>query len=356
MPAEEKTESATPKKRQEVRRRGQVAKSADLSSILVFLGIVMTIHVAGSSMSNRLLTYMTNSLSATHQQIPDSLIIQKEGAHIFLLLFQIVGPVFIAGLLIGIMVNLVQTNFLFSSQALAPNFNRLNPLEGAKRFLSTKGLFETIKATLKLYIIGYIAWSSVSSSYPQILSTMRDDIPTILGFMGDLIYHIALRIGLFLFVLSAADYGYQKYSFEKSIRMTKEEVKQEMKQSEGNPKVRARIRARMRQLARKRMMQDVPKADVVVTNPTHFAVALQYKSSSMRAPKVLAKGSDLIAQRIREIAESNNVPIVENPPLARTLWRNVEIGQEIPSDLYSAVAEVLAYVYKLNKKHSPIRT
>jgi flagellar biosynthetic protein FlhB len=209
---------------------------------------------------------------------------------------------------------------------------------------------ETLKAIGKLGIIGYIAYSTLSSSYPLLLLTIRQDIPTILAFTGDLIYRLALRIALFLLVLAVIDYGYQRWAFEKQIRMTKEEVRQEHRQYEGNPQIKARIRARQRQLARRRMMEEVPHADVVLTNPTHVAVALRYDPTTMSAPKVVAKGAELLAEKIKEIARQHDVPVLENPPLARSLYKNVEIGREIPTEFFAAVAEVLAFVYQIDAR------
>jgi flagellar biosynthetic protein FlhB len=350
MADQDRTESATPKKREEARKRGQVAKSTELSSSLVFLGVVFVLHMTLSSSSKYLMEYMRYGLGVPHVTPLDIPEVYHIATRFMTLLFQVVGPLFIGAIIIGVIVNMTQTGFMFSMQALTPDFNKLNPLKGVQRFLSARGLVETLKAMLKLFLIGYIAWSSIYQNYPAMLSIIRMDIPTLLSFIGNLVYQIALKVGLYLFILAAADYAWQRYSFEKSIRMTKEEVKQELKQSEGNPQIRARIRAKMRQIARRRMMESVPKADVVITNPTHFAVALEYKAESMKAPIVSAKGADLIARRIREIAEENHVPIVQNPTLARTIWKTVDIGQEIPSDLYAAVAEVLAYVYRINKR------
>lgn len=355
MPADDKTESATPRKRSEMRRRGQVARSHELSSMIVFIGVVVCIHALGGSAASRLQFYMQMSLVGSPASVLTSRVIFTEGTRAAILLLQTIGPFLMTALLLGMLVNTAQTGFLVSTQALRPDFNRLNPLVGFQRLVSTRGVVETIKAVAKLAIISYIAYSDVAGSYPQLLETARKDIPAVLAYVGDVLYHIALRISLFLLALSAADYGYQRWAYEKSIRMTKEEVKQELKQFEGNPQMKLRIRARMRQMARRRMMEDVPKADVVVTNPTHVAVALKYDSNSMTAPKVVAKGADLIAERIKELAREHNVPLVENVTLARALYKSVDIGREIPGEFYSAVAEVLAFVYQINSRRRHAR-
>jgi flagellar biosynthetic protein FlhB len=350
MAGEDRTEAATPRKRSEIRRRGQVARSHDLSSMIVFIGVVVCIHALGGGAASRLQAYMQKSLAGSPEMSLTPRVVFTQGAQAALLLLQTIGPFLLTALLLGLLVNTAQTGFLVSTQALRPDFHRLNPLVGFQRLLSGRGLVETIKALAKLAIIGYIAYATIIGSYPQLLETIRQDIPAVLSFVGELLYRITLRISLFLLVLSAADYGYQRWTFEKSIRMTKEEVKQEFKQHEGNPQMKARIRARMRQMARRRMMEEVAKAAVVITNPTHVAVALKYDAAVMSAPTVVAKGADLLAEKIRELAREHDVPIVENVALARALYKSVDIGREIPGEFYAAVAEVLAFVYRLNAR------
>lgn len=353
MSAEERTEAASPRKRGEARKRGQVAKSQDLSSMVVFMGIIVCLHAVGGASIAKLQVYLKTSLihlnDAGSAPLTTNVLFAKAG-QAALLLFSVVGPVMITALVLGILVNVLQTGFLVAPDSLRPDFNRLNPMTGITRYFSTRGLVETAKACAKIALISWIAWSTISNSYTHLLEMMKQDLPTMLAVLGDLIYRLAMRICGFLLVLAAADYAYQRISFEKSIRMTKTEVKQESKQSEGSPIAKSRQRAKMRQMAKKRMMADVPLADVIITNPTHFAVALKYDGTGMVAPRVVAKGADLIAARIREIAQEHDVPIVENPPLARNLYKNVEVGQDIPPDLYSAVAEVLAYVYQINNR------
>jgi len=348
MAADDRTEAATPRKRAEVRRRGQVAKSQDLSSIVVFLGVVVCLHAFGGHSLHILQEFMQRSLGGLHVGSVGLQPLFQKGAEIGWMLVEALGPILLAAFVLGIVVSVLQTGFVVSTQALVPDFNRLNPLSGLQRFLSAHGMVETLKSLGKLAIIAYIAYSTIFASYPALLQTIRKDIPSILAFAGDMLYRLALRIGMFLLVLAAADYAYQRWSFERSIRMTKSEVKQEHQQHEGNPHMKARIRARQRQLARRRMMEEVPKADVVITNPTRYAVALRYDATTMSAPQVVAKGVDWMAQKIRKIAEEHQVPIVQNAPLARALYWRVEVGREVPSDFYAAVAEILAYVYQLN--------
>jgi len=346
MTGEDRTEAATPRKRQELRRRGQVARSADLSSLLALTGVVLCLNALGASSIHRLQQYLRDSLSLTTQDSPLSAHLAAAG----LVIAQTVGPLVLCAMALGVLACILQTGLLASTQALLPDFTRINPLAGARRLLSGRAAVEAAKAACKLAIIAWIGWSTLSAGYPDILRLGALDLSQLMHHGARLLYTLAMRICLFLLVLSALDYAWQRWSFEKSIRMTKEEVKQEMRQTEGSPQLKARIRARQRQMARRRMMDAVPTADVVVANPTHYAVALKYEAASMRAPQVVAKGADLLAARIRQIAEENRVPIVENPPLARTLYRTVEIGREIPGSLYAAVAEVLAFVYDLNAR------
>jgi flagellar biosynthesis protein FlhB len=212
---------------------------------------------------------------------------------------------------------------------------------------------ETIKAVIKVIIVGGVAYSTIVNGYPLLLESIRQDTSTALAAIGDFLYRLSMRIAIFLLVLASLDYFYQRWQFEKMNRMSKQEVKEEVKQQDASPLMKNRVRSRQRQLARQRMLSDVPNADVILTNPTHFAVALKYDAQAMNAPRLVAKGADMVAQRIRDIAEENSVPIVENPPLTRALFRAVDIGQEIPGEFYAAVAEVLAYVYQLNAKRRP---
>jgi flagellar biosynthetic protein FlhB len=352
MAGEDRTVAATSKKRQEVRRRGQVARSMELTSIVVFLGVIVCLHAFGSRSLGLLQDFMRSTLGDLHRADLSVHTPLMLFTRLGMLLAAVIGPFLLTALVIGLAVNLAQTGANVSVYPLKPNFTLLNPLTGLQRLFSTRSLFETLKAIGKLTIIGYIAYRTIANGYPVLLATSRQDPLTSISVIGDLLYQLATRIALFLLVLAAADYGYQRWSFEKSIRMTKKEVRDELKEQNADPNVRARIRARQRQAARGRMMSEVPKADVVIVNPTHYAVALRYEPGAMMAPQVVAKGADLVAKRIREIAEENRVPIVENPPLARALYRAVQVGREIPSEHYAAVAEVLAYVYQINRSRA----
>lgn len=349
MAADERTEAATPRKRQELRRQGRVSKSQDLVSMVVFVGVLLCIHWAGGNAAARLAAFMRSSFAglATASITPRTL--AELSSRVALLLLSVIGPVVAIALVLGVAANVLQTGVVASAQPLIPDFTRINPLAGAKRFLSGRGMVELAKSLAKIGIIAWLAYSTIAAGYADLLQCSRADIQTMLGVVGALLFRVVLRISLLLLVLAALDYAYQRWSYERSIRMTRQEVREEVKNQEGNPQMKSRIRSRMRQLARKRMMAEVPKADVVITNPTHYAVALKYDARAMNAPQVVAKGAGEVARKIRELAEANRVPIVENPPLARGLFKSVEIGQEIPSTFYAAVAEVLAFIYRLDR-------
>jgi flagellar biosynthetic protein FlhB len=250
----------------------------------------------------------------------------------------------------GVAVNFAQTGLLWASKRIGFDFTRLNPLTGLKRIFSLQGLVEMFKALLKLLIVGWMAYSFLRDHATDMLTLGQTDLSSALLHWTELATALGMRVGLAYFALALADYAYQRWQYMKNLRMTKEEVKEDFKRSEGDPFIRARIRAQQRRMVRMRMMANVPKADVVITNPTHLAVAVQYNAQEMRAPKVLAKGAHHAAERIVEIARSHKIPVVQNIPVARALYHAVDIDQEIPPELYVALAEVLAYVYKLRGK------
>jgi flagellar biosynthetic protein FlhB len=346
----DKTEAATPKRRSEARKRGQVAKSPELSSTFVLLGVLFALHGFGSATLRAIQEYMTGAFSHLDEAHLSSGLVMQQGGQALVTLFRAVGPLLLTGMLLGLLVNIAQTGPLWATEALKPDLNRINPLNGAKRFVSARALVELFKSCYKIGLVGYIAYITARSNYPRLVMMARMEVPQAVGLVGEVLYTMALRVVTTMLVLAALDYAWQRYQFEKSLRMTKQEVKEEHKQAEGDPQLKARIRARQRAIARKRMMAEVPKADVVVTNPTHFAVALKYEAGKVSAPVVVAKGQDLVALKIRELAQENDVPIVENPPLARALYKQADLGREIPADLYEAVAEVLAFVYQINQK------
>lgn len=346
---EERTEAATPKRRGEARRRGQVARSVELTSIVVLLGLLFALGPLGSAAGRTVITYFKQILTGQDLTRLDSQTVMTLGAQGVQTLLHAFGPLALVAILIGAGINLVQVGPLWATERLRPDFNRLNPLVGLQRFFSAYALVELVKSCLKIGLIGYIAYRTVQGNYPRLLMAARLDTVQGLTIILDVTLQMAFRIVTAMLVLAALDYAFQRYQHEKQLRMTKDEVKQEFRQMEGSPQLKSRIRARQREIARKRMMAEVPRADVVITNPTHFAVALRYDPAIASAPMVVAKGQDLLAQKIRELAQAHDVPIVQNPALARTLYRQVDLGKQIPPELYAAVAEVLAFVYQINR-------
>lgn len=253
---------------------------------------------------------------------------------------------------VGFVCSALQVGLVFSNKALQPKATRLNPISGISRMFSARSAVELGKAIAKVLAIGCVVYSFMKDKYVVVVNMVGGDYRQTCSQIGELAYAVMLRATIAMFVIAAFDYMYQRYQHEKQLKMTKQEVKDDMKRTEGDPHIKSKIRQKQREIAQRRMMQEIPKADVVVTNPTHFAVAIKYDAEVSPAPIVVAKGQDLIAKRIKEIAMENNVPIVENKPLARALYASVEIGNEIPAELYQAMAEILAYVYRLSGKIS----
>jgi len=249
-------------------------------------------------------------------------------------------------------ISFAQVGFFVTSKPLAPKWDRLNPASGLKKVLSLRSLVELIKGLLKAAVLSWVLYAGLKGSMEKLLLTMQMPLLSGLGVLLKMIFDLSIKLAISLFVIALFDYIYQRWEFEKSIRMSRQEIKEEYKQLEGDPQLKSKIRQRQRELARRRMMSEVKKADVVITNPTRVAIALQYDSKLMDAPVVIAKGLGIIAGKIREEAKKHNVPIIERPPLAWALYNNVEIGEKIPEELYKAVAEILVFVYKLKHKRS----
>ncbi len=346
--AENKTEKATPKKRQEARQKGQVARSMDANGAVVLMAAVLALSAFGPTMLHRMQEATLGVLAWI--ETPD--VVDRKGVGE---LFMTVGmhvavaalPVVAICALAGIVANVGQVGFKPSPKALAPDFKKLNPLTGAKNIFGTNALFESVKNVLKIGAVGGIVAIAVFPKLEEMAALVGMPAQALLPHLTELILRVAQWGAVAYLVIAVADYLYQRHRFEKNLKMDKEEVKREHKQQELPAEVKASQRRRAMELARARMMDAVPTADVVVTNPTHFAVALRYDESKMRAPVVVAKGTDLLALKIREIAGENGVAIVEAPPLARALHKSVDIGREVPAALYVAVAQVLTYVFQL---------
>jgi flagellar biosynthetic protein FlhB len=354
---QEKSEQPSPKRREEAQEKGNVAKSQELNSVAVIIAMLLVFKLMSGLFGQAMTDYMSNMyqqsslIDLSAQSLPGLLTITLEA------FTRIIGPVLLGVLLFAVASNVGQVGFIFANKALIPDFKKISPLAGFKRMFSSRSLVELLKGIIKIGIIGIIGYTVVTKYYGEYLLLPHRSILEIASFTSGAIYELTFKVALALLVMAIADFAYQKYEHEKQLKMTKQEVKDENKQSEGDPKVKSRIRQKQRDMVRSRMMNDVPKATVVVTNPTHFAVALKYEPlNKSEAPKVVAKGKNLIAEKIKEIANKHSVPIIENKPLARSLYASCEIGGEIPMALYQAVAEVLSQVYKNNQnKYNTMR-
>jgi len=341
----EKTEEPTPKKLEDARKEGNIAKSMEMSSFVVLLVASLVIVFY--------LKYVTHYMEEFYKFYTSFIGVELTKNVIFLLIlesakyfFIVMAPVFIALILAGIIGNVGQFGFLFTTKPLIPKFEKINPIKGLKRIFSAKTLVEGIKMVLKsivAFMVGFWLFFDFIHDMPRV--EMMEFYEQIKWFANKSLILIFAMLAVF-FVFALIDFAYQKYTYKKSLRMSKQEIKDEYKQTEGNPEVKAKIRQIQREMAKKRMISEIPKADVVITNPTHYAVAIRYDKTKDEAPRVVAKGVDHLALKIKEIAREHDVMIVENPPLARELYKSVDVGEIIPPKLYKAVAEVLAFVYK----------
>ena len=345
---QERTERATPKRKQEARNKGQVAQSREVSSVMILMVSTAFFYFGGSWMFWNLSEIVTevyqNIDSLRFNDISEASVFSVE---ILYKLLTVLLPILIPILIAGIFANAIQVGFQISSKAMSPKFSKLNPISGIKRFVSIKASVELGKSILKILLIGSIVYVLVKSDMKAFPSLIHQEVGQILTFIARTSLKICFFVCLAMLVLAVLDYIYQRWQYEKDLKMTKQEVKDEQRQTYGDPKVKARIRGVQMEMARRRMMDAVPEADVVITNPTRLAIALKFDPKDMIAPRVLAKGAGFVAQRIRGIAEQNLVPLVEEKSLAQGLYKLVEIGDYIPAELYRAVAEVLAYVYRL---------
>ncbi|MBV9120669.1 MAG: flagellar biosynthesis protein FlhB [Chloroflexi bacterium] len=351
MPAQEKTESATPKRRQEVRKKGQVARSQEVGTAVSLLIAWMAFKVFGQGIVGSMREMLTTNFQNINQPDFTDTGLKAMGTTNMVVFWKLLLPVAGALVLAGLISNLLQVGLHFAPGAAKPQLSRINPLSGFQRLFSLRSLEEGGKSLLKLAIVGFLAYQAINDHMTTLTNLTGNDLRGGLGVVADIGFELLLKIGLAYLVIAATDYMFQRWQFEKSIKMTKQEVKEELRSQELNEQIKSRIRSLQRALARKRMMQRVPQADVVITNPTHFAVALQYDATKMTAPKVIAKGQRLMAEQIKKIAREHGIPLVENKPLAQALYKAVDVDREIPRDLYKAVAEVLAFIYKLKQQH-----
>ena len=347
-PGGERTEKATAKRRARARREGQVAQSKEISSVMILMTAIGIFYFGGAwifwSLSETITGVYQNIGTLSFTSIKDASAFSLE------ILFQYLAtmmPFLLPLAIAGFIANVMQIGLEFHPEAMGLKFTKLNPISGMKRFVSLKSLVELAKSIIKLLFIGSIAYLLVKSDMDQFPNLIHQEVGQILVFIARVALKVCFFVCLAMIALAVLDYIYQRWQHEQDLKMTKQEVKDERKLTYGDPKVKARIRGVQLELARRRMMEAVPEADVVITNPTHLAIALKFDAREMIAPRVVAKGSGHIAQRIREIALEHRIPLVEEKPLAQALFKMVEIGEYIPAELYRAVAEVLAYVYRL---------
>ena len=346
--AEERTEPATPRKREKVREEGRVCMSKDLNAAVGLIVGLMGLAMLGAFIWGIMTGFITEGMNF----LSDKALLQD--GWIYLISWEAIKNYFFAWLPLGGLVVLfstatviAQVGLVMTGEPFIPKFDRFNPFTGMKKIISMRSIVELLKGLLKASLFAIVIYNAIKNFLPLSSKTMQ--MPLEFGSLEfwEMLWNLAMKLAAMLLVMAIADYLYQHWDFENSIKMSKQEIKEEYKQMEGDPQVKSKIRQKQREMAKQRMMADVPKADVVITNPTHIAVALVYERQLMGAPQVIAKGQDYTAKKIREIASENNIPVIENRPLAWALYKNVEIGEEIPEDLYKGVAEVLAMVYKI---------
>lgn len=355
-PGGEKTEEPTAKKLEDARKEGQVAKSKEIGNAFGLLAMFILLKVYVGSLGGN----MVDCFSGIYNQIPDAITMyggKIPVAALLVLLHTVIlkmllmlAPVFLIGVVVAVVCDVVQVKWKPTSKPLQPKFSKLNPISGFKRIFSANALIELLKSIAKIGIICYVVYSYMKDKIAGVFLLYDMSLNQAISLVGETAIDVGIRISAVYMVIAFLDYAYQKHKFKEDMKMTKQEVKDEYKNQEGDPQVKGKQKQRMQEASRRRMMQQLPEADVVITNPTHYAVAIKYDPDKYDAPYVIAKGEDFLAQKIKEIARENDVEIVENKPLARMLYANVDIGGLIPPELYQSVAEVLAFVYHLKGK------
>lgn len=355
-PGGEKTEPATEKKRSDARKEGQVAKSREIENAFTLLALFIILKVWVGTLGTNLTSLFSNVYDDIPEYIKNYEGYVNEVSLIGIVLecmvecLKLVAPVFIISFFVSFICDAAQVKWSPTTKPLQPKFSKLDPIKGFKKIFSAKSLVELVKSILKIAIIVAVVYSYLKKNLNGFFMLYSLDLFSAIQGIGNLVTNMGIRVSVAYMIIAFADYAYQRWQFSNDLKMTKQEVKDEYKQQEGDPLVKGKIRQKMREVSQRRMMQDIPKADVVITNPTHFAVALMYDAQKYDAPIVVAKGADYLAQKIKAVAKENSVEIVENKPLARMLYANVEVGELVPPELYQAVAEVLAFVYHLKGK------
>jgi flagellar biosynthetic protein FlhB len=344
--SQDKTEQPTGKKLSDARQKGNVPQSREVPSVLILAGSVAVLFFGGSWMLQRLQEVMHAIYQRAGTMHMATGTMHTLFWEVFYSTIVILIPLMLVVMSAGVIGNVAQFGFLITGEKLTPDFAKMNPISGIKKLFSLRSLVELGKSLIKLLIIGTVAYIVIRRNLGDIPGLMQLSVPDILGFIGHVSFELAFYTCMALFLMAVLDFSYNRWQHTRDLKMTKQEVKDEFKQREGDPSVKARIRSVQREMARQRMMEAVPEATVVITNPTHLAIAIRYEEG-MQAPTVVAKGAGYVAQKIKSIAAENDVPLVENKPLARTMFKLTEIGDFIPAELYRAVAEILAYVYRL---------
>ena len=348
----EKTEEPTSKKLTDARSEGQVAKSTDLITAAALLTLFVTLRIFLPRIGNSFLSSFVefynniNKIATDDFDIVTAQMLLSEG---IIIIIKIVLPIFLAAVAVTAVLNVFQVKWKITLKPLRPKFTKFNPVSGMKKLFSKDKLIDLLKEVIKIIVIIYIAYDTIKD-YSNELQRLYDmELIQAVMLTGNIVIGLGMNVSIVFILIGIADYIYQKFKFRNDMKMTKQEVKDEYKQAEGDPQVKSKIRSKMREASQRRMMQSLPQADVVITNPTHFATAIKYDKEASEAPVLIAKGADYLAEKIKEVARENKIEIVENKPLARMLYYNVEVGNEIPPELYQMTAEVLAYVYNLNK-------
>lgn len=348
----EKTEQPTSRKRSKAREEGQVAKSQEIGTAFLFIATFFALKLFAGSMLDGLLGLFNYPM----ELIPDmadlfeSVYLANLISFLFAQIMLLVLPMFAVVMVVGIVTNLIQVGWKVTTKPLRPKFSKMNPLKGFKRIFSMQTVVTLIKSLLKFGMIGLVIYNLMKDELVMIPAMLDMSLEQAVAYIGDLIINMGLMVGVMYVFIAAIDYAYTRYKHTKSLKMTKQEVKEEYKSIEGNPQIKGKIKQKMREVSMRRMMQNVPKADVIITNPTHYAVALRYDRMRDRAPVLVAKGVDYMAKRIKDVGRENNVEIVENPPLARAIYADVDVDREIPPELWEAVADIIAFVFRMKNK------
>ncbi len=345
-----KTEEATPRRRDEFRKKGNIAKSPEISAASILLACVLLLNATGAFIWHSFEDIMTYSLRHVMLTPLNDANVGNLGVYYMFKVTVIMGPLLLLAFAVAYISNLLQVGFLYTLEPISPKLSKIDPIAGFGRLFSKRSLGQLVKSIAKVLVIGYLAYSIVQKDIPLFLSYIYMPLSAITVSLAGVMMEIALKVALLYIVIAIIDYFFQRYMLSTDMRMTKQEIRDEHRRQEGSPEIKNEIRRRQREMGQRRMMQKVPQADVIVTNPFHIAIALQYDAHTMSVPKVIAKGARLIAEQIKELGRTHNIPIVENPEVARALYASTHVDHDIPGDLFNAVAEILTYVYKLSGK------